>query len=649
MHKIYKISHGSPIDYAAEELRKYLKMMMPDSGSFDVYYNDAATDGYRLGLMSDFGLDTSDAEDSALDDIIYIDTKGKAGIISGSNPRAVLIAVYEYLRQNGCEWVMPGLDGEIIPMREVGDVKYRFKPTMRYRGWVLEGWIYQRAEMDAIEFAPKLGLNTFMIQFKYPKRCYERYYERFHNPARPLDMISDDTVLGWKRMLEAEMQKRGVMFHDIGHGFTYEPLGIPMSSGWDTEYDEKLDDVTRGMLAEINGKRGIFYMPLNTNFCMSNESARKMVADYTVKYAREHSNIDYLHIWLADANNNHCECSECRRKRPSDFYVMMLNEIDEALSLAGLDTKIVFIAYMDTAWAPLMEKIKNPERFLLMIAPITRDYTETLPNGIASELAPFERNKLQMPRSLGEFFAHIKRWKTGFSGDKISFEYHIWRPMYLDVSGIKISEVIVDDVREYLNQGFDGILECGTQRCFSPTGLLFYTFARSAYNKDLSAEEIRERYFGVLFGDFKEEIAEYLKRLEDVYSMKYLAKQKSSNPLVSVYYNPEYSKKIKSMEELCDEGREMLKSHLDSSCRARTVAVQILLAYNEIMRYFARAMCAKARGRDKAAKTIYEEMKFEIGKLEPQIEQYYDHGQFMDYLRIIFDCTVSNLPQNDYM
>ena len=40
MINIYKVSYGSPVDYAAEELRKYLKMMMPDEGSFKVIYNE---------------------------------------------------------------------------------------------------------------------------------------------------------------------------------------------------------------------------------------------------------------------------------------------------------------------------------------------------------------------------------------------------------------------------------------------------------------------------------------------------------------------------------------------------------------------------------------------------------------------------------
>ena len=81
MLTINKISSASAIDYAAEELRKYLRMMMPHSGRVIINYAPEAKSGFRLGLMQDFGLDVSDAEDTELDDIIYIDTDREGGII----------------------------------------------------------------------------------------------------------------------------------------------------------------------------------------------------------------------------------------------------------------------------------------------------------------------------------------------------------------------------------------------------------------------------------------------------------------------------------------------------------------------------------------------------------------------------------------
>ena len=175
MLTINKMTSASPVDYAAEELKKYLRMMMPECGDVKIAYNPLAADGFRLGLMQDFGLDVSDAEDTELDDILYIDCDEMGGIIAGSNYRSVLLAVYEYLRQNGCRWLMPGVDGELIPMQDIKPVKYRHKATSRYRGFCNEGTEFQQCMLDAIDLAPKLGMNVFMLEFRVPSGYYTRY------------------------------------------------------------------------------------------------------------------------------------------------------------------------------------------------------------------------------------------------------------------------------------------------------------------------------------------------------------------------------------------------------------------------------------------------------------------------------------------
>ena len=88
MYFINKITSDHVIDFAAEELKKYLRMMMTDSNDIPVSYAPDATSGFRLALMQDFGLDVSDAEDCELDDVLYIDCNTEGGIIAGSNPRS---------------------------------------------------------------------------------------------------------------------------------------------------------------------------------------------------------------------------------------------------------------------------------------------------------------------------------------------------------------------------------------------------------------------------------------------------------------------------------------------------------------------------------------------------------------------------------
>ena len=102
MFKINKITSNPTVDFASEELKKYLRMMMPDAGEMVIKYAPDATDGFRLGLMADFGLDTSEAADLDLDDIVHIDTDENGGIIAGGNHRSILLAVYKYLTLTGC-------------------------------------------------------------------------------------------------------------------------------------------------------------------------------------------------------------------------------------------------------------------------------------------------------------------------------------------------------------------------------------------------------------------------------------------------------------------------------------------------------------------------------------------------------------------
>ena len=165
---IDKIRSCSPIDYAAEELKKYLRMMMPEGGDVKIAYDPMAKDGFRLGLMQDFGLDVSDAEEPELDDVLYVKCDKVGGIIAGSNPRSVLLSVYEYLRQNGCRWLFPGVDGEYIPMKDIEPVEYRHKPSMRYRGWCNEGAEYQQCMIDAIDFAPKSDSTYLCLSSAFP-------------------------------------------------------------------------------------------------------------------------------------------------------------------------------------------------------------------------------------------------------------------------------------------------------------------------------------------------------------------------------------------------------------------------------------------------------------------------------------------------
>ena len=647
MLTINKITSASPVDYAAEELKKYLRMMMPECGDIRIAYNPLAADGFRLGLMQDFGLDVSDALDTELDDILYIDTDCEGGIIAGDNPRSVLLAVYEYLRQNGCRWLFPGVDGEFIPMQDIAPVKYRFKPSCRYRGQCNEGAEFQQSMMESIEFTPKIGMNVFMIEFRVPTPYYAAYYgHRMNDDNRPPEPLSDRQVLQWKRQCEAEIAKRGLQFHDIGHGFTIDPFGIDSARAWSQVDESTVPEDAREFIAMMNGERKLFHgQPINTNFCMSNPKARKRVADYVAGYAEGHSNIDYLHVWLADANNNHCECDECRKKIPSDWYMMLMNDIDDALTEKKLDTRIVFIVYNDTTWPPTVDRIKNPKRFAILLAPISRSYLMTLPeSGVTSKPKPFVLNNLIRPASLEEYLAYFAEWRRFWSGGAFAYEYHFWWHMACDLGGIALAERINEDVKAYKANEVNGVVEDGSQRAFFPNGLAFYTYARTLFDTSLSAEEIAEDYYSFAYGEDWKKFYDYLKKVGELFDVRYFEGALSKDPSISRYYNPEYAKSLDALEGILAEGEELIKSHYNSDYRVRTASVRLLEKHQEFCRLLADTFKLKAVGNDAEAKLAFERFRSTFGKYETEIERCFDHHIYLSKYYRDACVDISKLP-----
>ncbi len=648
MLEIKKRTSDHVIDFAAEELKKYLRMMMPECGEIAISYNPRATgNGFCLGLMQDFRLDVSDVEEPELDDIIYIYTGEKQGIIAGSNPRSVLIAVYEFLRKQGCRFLMPGIDGEYVPIvKSLTPISHRFVPSCRYRGWCNEGSEVQYDMVEAIDFAPKVGMNVFMLEFRIPTSYYNRHYTHMYNEkARDPEPITFDTILQYKRHTEAEIAKRGLQFHDIGHGWSADPFGIDTSVRRDAKDPDKNDravtDEQRQYLALVNGERKlVFDTPNYTNFCMSNREARKKVVEYAVNHAKKTAHADYIHFWLGDANNNHCECDECRKKTPSDWYVILLNELDEKLTEGKLSTRIVFISYVDTVWAPLEEKIKNQKRFSCLLAPISRKYTESLPEKNSKvDLRPFELNKNILPKNLEESFAYFDEWKKMWHGANMAYEYHFWFHQYRDLSGLRISRIINSDIKNYKKNGIDGIIEDGSQRSFFPSGLAFYTYARTLYDNSISFEDIVKDYFSFAYGEDWEKFYAYLERLSELVPDKYFQGELSSDKDVGLYYNPELAEKLLEADKLLDEGLALVKEHYNSPVRVQTVSTRLLGQHAEYCKYLVKAAYHKCLGEDDEARKLYDEMKDEFGKREIYMERYFDFCLIVCALNPVFNST----------
>ena len=642
MYTINKITSDHVVDFAAEELKKYLRMMMPRCGEIAIKYAPEAHDGFRLGLMSDFGLDTSESDNIELDDILHIDTELDGGIIAGSNPRSVLLAVYRYLTINGCRWLFPGIDGEFIPIKDIEATKYHKMADCRYRGQCNEGAEAQYLMMEVIDFTPKIGMNIFMIEFDNPTEYYNRYYTHtFNKNNREEEPVTNETILQWKRQCEAEISKRGLQFHDMGHGWTAEAFKIKSDGCWYRTDDDAVPTEFRQYLAEYKGKRALFDgRPLNTNFCMSNPEARKIVAKSIADYASLATNVDYLHVWLSDSYNNCCECEECQKKTPSDWYVMLMNDVDDIMTERGLKTRVVFICYYDTVWAPKTERLKNPDRFALLLAAITRDYSETVDPNIDEskiQLTEFKLNENVMPASVNNYLIHAKEWRELCRVPNFIYEYHFWWTQYRDFGLFEFAKTVHNDIKGYYANGCSGIVEDCSQRSFFPNGLSFFVYASTLFDTGVDFEELKRDYFSHAYGELSDTVTELFERLGEAVDYRYLVMRGSANENTNSFMNPEMYKNLLSVPAIIDEYLPIIESKKNMPYRAQTVAIRILLRYLDFIKKLSPILALKAADKETEARDEFKNFADYAGRFEFEIERYYDQHAFICSLNRIFN------------
>lgn len=644
IHKIYKITPNPTVDFAAEELKKYLRMMMPRVGDFEIEYNPGAKDGFRLGLMQDFGLSTEEAEDVELDDILHIDTEELSGIIAGSNARSVLLAVYRYLRLNGCRWLFPGLDGEYIPIQDVKPTKFHKMADMRIRAQCNEGAESQQSVLDAVDFTPKLGMNTFMIEFDIPFNYYNKYYAHTSNEAnREPEPVTKETVLQWKRVSEVEMNKRGLQIFDMGHGWTSEALGISSTAGWVPDKNNPVPEETRQYLALVDGKRGLFRdVALNTQICMSNPAARKLVVDEIVRYARTATNIFVLKISLADYMNNHCECEECQKMRPSDFYVRLLNEADNALRKEGIKIRLGYTVYSDTTWAPEHETLDHPEDFVPNFAPISRDYIHTVdayPE--VKEITPYVRNKTGRLASFEEYLWHGHEWAKQTGCKYFAYEYHFWKAQFYSPSCITWAKRLQEDVIAYKKNDLIGMMEDCSQRHFFPNALAFTTYANTLFDLNADFEKGVDDYFEHAYGECKDAVKNFFTELEKIFPLKFVHTQHTRPVNLEKYHDKNMIPFLEQVPALCDQLDAVLEEHKNMPYRAQTIAIRVLRHYTTYLRGLSNVFKIKATGDDDGAVKAYLEFADEFGKYERDIDAYYDHCLFRIAFNPIFNAGKS--------
>ncbi len=632
---VYFDSDNTTIAYAAAELASYLTRLTASSHTAKRSKEPAA--GIRLGLLEEFSLQPAAGADPFFDDEIYVDLTSGQGIVAGNNPRSVLLAVYRLLKEAGCAFLRPGAAGDYIPRQALASltIKLHETPSYRHRGIDFGGQKSREDVLDMIRWAPKLGFNSIFFE------GIEPWQGSFYSSDRQADgsrtrLYSEDLAKTYYEEAVAEVKRLGLLFHAAGHGFTSAPFAIlPGHRG-------QVSDEVRRKLALIDGKRQLRGNFSDTNLCYSNAQTRHLITDYIVSLLKTRPEIDLLHVWLADGNNNHCECSQCIKLLPADLYIKTLNELDEKLTRHQIKTKLVFISYTDLIWRPQKEKLINKDRFILTQAPFYRTYNKSLGEALdEKELPVFQRNQNKYPVSSQANTGFIKSWQDWWGRDSFLFEYHYWRAHYSDPGQFSISRVLYDDIKNLAKMGQTGYISCQVIKCFWPLGLGMQVLGQTLWDSSTSYASIAENYFKSSYGQAGPVCLDFFRKLSALYGLdpqiplpedfswtdsgyeKYALAQKKSQDLADLI-------------DLVAEFADFTAKKLADQASEHYISWQYLAIYLQLLSLLLLTWESKLFHDQTRTRQLWRILETFIRKHEPEIGRVFDTGSFLSWVAAYF-------------
>lgn len=639
---IYEDVKDKTLEFAAQEAAGYLGRMLPDAGitvcagnihGKGVVVREAKASGEATA--ADKGKNTETVMECdglciALEVLpdkntcdhfdIRIRNTGETGSIIGNRSRSVLMGVYHYLYLLGCRFLSPDKGMELVPVLTDTERLYQavsHTASYYHRGVCIEGSDSLENVLDFIDWLPKLGYNSFFIQFRIPYTFLARWYHHEGNSLAEPEAFTAQDAIEYNHIMVSELRKRDLLLQQVGHGWTGESIGIPSMDWKESSYI--LMDKQRSMLAQVNGKREFYHgIPMNTNLCYSNPEVIDGFSESVVCYAAEHPEVDYLHVWLADECNNICECEECLKAAPTDQYVRILNEIDRKLTEKGLKTRIVFLLYQELLWPPQESALEHPERFVLMFAPISRSFNSSYEiSGELPAIQMYVRNHITLPVGPDQNLAYLRAWQKHFSGDSFVYDYHLGRAHYGDFGYVHISRIISEDISRLRKLELNGQISCQELRAGMPNFFPNYVMGRKLMDESCTFEELAGEYYQAAYGEGWKEVYEYLSALSGLCSCDYFNGKGSRE-------NPEIAERMKRAHSLTDEfaGSDYFQKRPQNPTHAR---FQRMLQYHcQYIVYLEDAVGMLAAAKLEEAKENWDRFLHLISEREPEFQPYLD-------------------------
>ena len=366
---------------------------------------------------------------------------------------------------------------------------------------------------------------------------------------------------------------------------------------------------------------------------MSKEWVQDKIVNWIIDYMKKKPHIDFLHFWLGDSSNNHCECEECVKKHPSDWYIDMLNKLDKRLTEEGNDAKIIFIMYVDTLWPPRQSKLNNPSRFIVTTACGSgKGYSSARREGGIPE---WKRNDFAIEGGLDMAHSFIDGWKPVFYGPKFVYEYLFYTRHYSDPGYMALSRMVANNAKSLHVTEFDGIMSDQTQRSYFPTGLPCSIFGEFLFDTSLDTKKYIDSYFSDAFGEDYREARDYLEKISTVFdldalelkvdvtaqdtgSVDKLAKQ------AGIFGNTYVGDQIAKTPQIVADFAPILEKNLNSDNACHRESWRILTYHCEYCKGLSKIYFALSRNDKDSATKAFDELMEYLSGIELEIDAYFD-------------------------
>lgn len=465
-----------PEKFAAEELQKYIRKIsgaaMPVKADGTGHENMILIGTPQSNQLLASQLAKSDAfsdNDKKLDAFIVTTQNGNL-ILCGSNPRACLYAVYDFLEKDlGLFWPTPYSEDEIIPQCgtiSLNDINRRESATFEYRGITM-------GKEPIIDWMAKHKMNWYLFG----------HFKEFEKDRSGFML---------------ELKKRGMIISAAVHG-TGEIIQPSKYFGKHPEYYSM----------DKEGKR------VPDQLCTSSSDGLKTYTELYLKFIEKNPDINMFNVAQADGYG-WCECTECNRNfgnerweiipaqlRASDRWLKAVNSVAAEAEKKFPDKKIMYMPYVATGPCPKLAKPLPNVKAMLALYEVT-----------ASDVSSPDILRYHACKDIHAYHRRlIDEWSKTAS-ELLIYEYYGGRSQW-DGKPMVLSQNIKNSLKYFAEHGVKGLVTQAPYTWWRSYEINMTLTAELLWNVNADTNKLMKdfcsRFYGAKAGAA---MAEYFQNLE---------------------------------------------------------------------------------------------------------------------------------------